>query len=212
MRTELVGQQFGRLTVLQHSHQVENHHHWHCGCVCGNLKTINGNSLKRGLTQSCGCLQRERAKGRPPKHTHSLRGGKPTKAYYTWQSMISRCYYPSNHSYKNYAFRGTTVCDRWRHSFENFYADMGDPPSGTTLERIDNEGNYTPENCKWATPLEQAQNRRTTRRITYQGTTQSIAAWERTLGFTKDTLLGRIRHGWDVERAFTTPVQPGHRR
>jgi hypothetical protein len=203
MKVELVGQRFGRLVVLQHAECVKYRDYWHCGCACGNVKVVRGQHLKsknHGI-RSCGCLMR--------RTTHGQAGlGKRTKTYRCWQNMLDRCYNPNKTGYKYYGGRGITVCRRWRESFENFYADMGDKPPGMTLERIDNNRGYSPDNCKWATRSEQNQNRRNAALITYKGRTHNIVLWARKLGINSKTLWNRLhRYGWSLERALTEPVQ-----
>lgn len=122
--------------------------------------------------------------------------------------MKARCYSPNDKSFHNYGGRGIRVCDRWKDSFENFYADMGDPPKGHTLERINNEGHYEPKNCRWASLKEQANNKRNNQMLSYNGKTQSLALWADEMHLHGVTLQTRInRLGWPVEKALTTPVR-----
>jgi len=143
-------------------------------------------------------------------YTH---GGTYTPEYRSWQMMKSRCRNPNNASYKNYGGRGIKICKRWINSFENFLKDMGPRPSAQhTLDRKNNDGNYTPKNCQWATKKEQVANRRPTsfssRMITYKGETLTIVAWAHRVGIKGGTLHARLTYcRWDVERALTTPVQ-----
>jgi hypothetical protein len=155
------------------------------------------------ITRSCGCLRSEFA--RRVKH-----GQYATKTYGTWQSMMKRCYQPNNISYKNCGGRGITVCQQW-HEFTNFFADMGERPVGKTLDRIDNNGNYEPGNCRWATPKEQSQNSRQPRFITYAGETMNLTEWSARLGMSLSNFSRRLRRGWTIERAITEPVQERYR-
>lgn len=130
--------------------------------------------------------------------------GNPT--YRTWIAMRSRCNHPKNVAYKNYGGRGIKVCERWNNSFENFYADMGDRPLGIGIDRIDNNGNYEPGNCKWSNPKEQNNNRRDNAVFTYQGRTQTLTQWADEYGLDNKFLWHRInRMKWSIEKALTTP-------
>jgi hypothetical protein len=131
--------------------------------------------------------------------------GKTTRAYQRWKGMLGRCYNPKNARYPRYGGRGITVCEQWRQSFEAFYADMGDPPPGLTLERTDNMRGYSPENCVWATPKDQSNTRHTNHPLTYQGVTLTLRQWEHRLGYPRFLLQTRLQRGWSEERAITTP-------
>ena len=164
---DLRGQKFGRLTVIECvGVNSRNNLLWKCRCSniddngeehCGKETTVISSSLISNKTQSCGCYCRERLLESNIKHGKCGSG-----EYITWCSMIERCSNHNNKSYKYYGGRGIIVCDRWRHSFENFYEDMGDRPEGMTIDREDNDGNYEPSNCRWATIEEQCYNKRTT--------------------------------------------------
>lgn len=118
--------------------------------------------------------------------------------------MRARCYNPKSDSYRLYGQRGIGVCERWRDSFAAFLADMGERPDGMTLDRVDSDADYSPENCRWATPLDQARNKRRTRRLTYQGQTKCLTEWAELHGLNFFTLLKRLRLGWSPEAALTT--------
>ena len=138
------------------------------------------------------------------KHGQACRGRK-TKEYYTWRNIKERCHNPRHPRYADYGGRGIIVCDRWRYSFEAFAADMGVCPPLHMIEREDNNGPYSPENCYWATATEQNQNRRNNHHLTYQGRTQTLTNWARELGISCPTLSSRLnRQGWSVERALST--------
>ncbi len=128
-----------------------------------------------------------------------------------WHDMMGRCYKPTNTSYPRYGGRGITVCERW-HSFDNFYADTGDPPDGMTIDRIDNDGNYEPGNVRWATKREQSHNQSTCHYIEYNGERKLLTQWALELGMTQQTLSHRLRLGWDIERALATPVHLSYQR
>jgi hypothetical protein len=180
----------GRLTALrptgrkiQKSRRIE----WEFVCECGNICFGTVNSFLAGKKLSCGCLQKDRTS--KSLTTHGMKG---TKIYQSWQGMKARCYNKNHKSYSRYGGRGITVCCRWRCSFDNFYMDMGHPLRGATLDRIDNDGPYSKENCRWATILDQANNRENTRIYTWAGETLSIRQWERKLGFKPGVLWRRL--------------------
>lgn len=141
------------------------------------------------------------------KHGHTI-GHKPTPEYRAWAQMMTRCNNPNADKYAYYGGRGIKVCDRWQ-KFENFLADMGVKPSkGHSVERKNNDGDYCPENCRWATKKEQSSNRRSNTLVTYQGRTQTLKQWAEEIGMKYATLHARISiRGWSVERSFTEPVE-----
>lgn len=157
---DLTGQRFGRLTVLSREPDSNNMTIWKCICDCGNETTVFGNNLRRGYTQSCGCLQQERIEAaRENKRTH---GCEPKRLYNIWVGMKMRCFDPNVESYKHYGGRGITVCDEWVHNYEAFrdWALDNGYDSNLSIDRVDVDGNYCPENCRWSTAKEQASNRR----------------------------------------------------
>jgi hypothetical protein len=154
-RLRIEGQRFGRWAVLSFA-GIRNGHSYFCvKCDCGSNKTILGRSLKNGESKSCGCLRRELSAVRLRRH--GLYG---TPSHVSWVAMLSRCRNPHNCKFPLYGGRGIRVCARWRRSFLEFYKDMGPRPKGTTLDRRHSDGNYTKRNCRWATALQQAQNKR----------------------------------------------------
>lgn len=193
---ELSGHVYGRLTVVGFA-RIERSAIWVCQCSCGEVVEVKSPNLIRGGTRSCGCVRRTGT----PKH-----GMSETPEYRTWHSMINRCKYKSVNSYPSYGGRGITVCDRW-HSFDNFYADMGTRPEGTTLDRIDSDGHYTPDNCRWATTKEQGRNKRNSILLTARGITKQVNDWAEDSGVAASTIVRRIKSlGWDVEKAIFTPT------
>lgn len=166
------GSRYGRLTVLCEAiRTTPGRVRWLCRCDCGNEIGVNGSDFAEGRTQSCGCLQKERTAeaGRARvKHGHARKaeGNKrlTTPEYRSWKAMLERCRNPNAPNYHLYGGRGISICDRWlgADGFVNFHADMGDRPEGQTLDRIDTNGDYTPENCQWATAKQQSNNRRNT--------------------------------------------------
>lgn len=191
---------FGRLLVLGFKETIGHHRIWYARCKCGNVITVMANQLRTGRTKSCGCLSAETARKKATTH-----GKSKTKVYAAWMGMKSRCFNPSNDDYENYGGRGITVCERWVNSFENFLTDMGEPPVGEySIDRKNNNGNYEPENCRWALPVVQCNNKRNNTVITYDGRSQTKAMWCREVGITQSMLNTRLRRGWSFEKAITT--------
>lgn len=178
-----------------------------CRCDCGRIKTIRNYCLRSGASKRCGikgcCL-------RPKPITHGL---SKTAVHRSWSNMKRRCYNPNDRGFKNYGGRGIAVCKRWRNSFENFYSDMGEKPTPRhSIERIGNNGNYTPSNCKWGTRKEQNNNTRRNRKITYRGITLTLAQWSERLGIKRSLVSDRIRWGWTLDSAFDAPARKCARR
>jgi hypothetical protein len=192
------GDRFLRLTVIASAGNGS----WLCRCDCGVEKAVHGSNLTAERTRSCGCLAREKA---------TLHGMAGTPTYKSWTGMKARCLDPDAPDYARYGGRGITVCERWL-VLDSFLADMGPRPAGTSLDRIDNNGNYEPGNCRWASREVQANNKRDTRLLTHAGETLSISQWARKTGIERVTLSKRLGRGWSVERALTDPVeeQPWH--
>lgn len=195
------GNQYGRLTVL--SRVAGNRCGaavWKCACTCGAFTEVTGVLLRKGSTSSCGCYQREtfsaatRLRGSPTTSHGMCGAGKATRTWRIWEGMKQRCLNPNNTVYYLYGQRGITVCDRWANSFTAFLADMGEVPPDMSLDRENSDGNYEPGNCRWATVVEQANNKRNNRKLELLGETKSLADWARHLGvgYTKlQTLANR---------------------
>lgn len=196
---DLVGETFGRLTVTcRVANDRAGRASWYCSCSCGGFKIIDSKALRTGKTASCGCLC----------YSHQQSG---SPLYKVWASMRERCNNPRAKSFAHYGARGITVCERWA-GFELFLADMGPRPNGYSIERRDNDGNYEPGNCYWATDFEQAQNTRRTRLITVGGDTRTITEWTRKLGGSVSMIHCRLKRGWTEEAACLTPVQTEWRK
>ena len=202
-KDDLSEQPFGHLVAQRYL----GHSRWECLCKCGHTTTARAIDLLSRHKKSCGCLKRERLIADPHHVTHGL-----TKhpIYRQYKNMINRCYNPRVPGFPLYGGRGITVCERWRSSVANFYTDMGAPPPGMTLERLDNDGPYSPENCVWASPKQQARNRRTSHFLTHDGETHTMAAWAEKLHLNVRILQGRIQGGWSAGRALTTPMLGAH--
>lgn len=180
-----------------------------CICDCGKETSKNATSVRRGLTRSCGCLwiETRRESGRrvgklglSKRHGHSV-GYKRSKTYRVWTNMKSRVQNPKVKEYPLYGGRGIGICQRWLESFENFLVDMGECPKLMSLERKNNDGDYESDNCKWATVQEQANNRRTNRLITIDGTTLTLSQWSDISGKKPATISARLKKGWEPKRA-----------
>jgi hypothetical protein len=171
-------------------------------CYCGKEFSAVTSKVNIGHTTSCGCkrintLSRIMA-------TH---GKTYTKEYNTFRGMLERCSNKNHRAYKNYGARGITVCDRWLNSFENFLEDMGEKPSSKhSLDRIDNNGNYEPSNCRWVDNKTQSTNQRTNLKIKYKGETKCLSRWAKHLNIKYNTLYARIKRGWSVDKSFNTEV------
>lgn len=199
----LKGQRFGRWLVIGPVENRGKKKYWFCRCDCGTEKFVNHGNLRTGCTQSCGCLRRELLGNR--QRIHGMSG---TPEYLTWLRMKQRCYDENSTRYEDWGGRGIKVCDHWRHSFENFFSDMGKKPSPEhSLDRIDNDKGYSPENCRWASPKEQSRNSRRNRYLTHNGMTLRLGEWVKQTGLNRTTITQRIDScGWSVEEALTTPV------
>lgn len=199
---DIEGQKFGKLTVMGFVGKDKHRNAlWHCECECGNRKTVQANNLKNSHTKSCGCHNIQKIKERQTTHGHAT-SGRCSRIYSIWMAMMRRCYNPNIKNYHRYGGRGIIVCESW-HKFENFLADMGEPILGMSIDRMDNNGNYCPENCKWATPKEQANNRRSNRILEFNGRLQTMAQWANETGVRWSTIYNRLKKGWSIERALT---------
>lgn len=187
------GLRYGQLEVLAQQESSVSRSKWACKCDCGNIIEALGYNLESGNTTSCGCIRK--------KH-----GMSKTKIYSAWRQMRQRCENQKDASYANYGGRGIEVSLEWK-DFDVFYKDMGDPPYGHTLDRIDNNGSYSKENCRWASWREQHANKRTNRILEAFGKTQTLQQWADEYKMPLTTLRNRLdRAEWPVELALTKPI------
>lgn len=198
-RVGMIGRKFGRLTVLAFVEMRKHRQsYWLCQCTCGNTTVIGISSAREGGTKSCGCarLQPDPA------------ANKRQPEYAIWCAMKNRCYNSNVSHYSRYGGRGIKVCARWRHSFKSFLADMGPRPSAKhSIERRDNNGDYNPNNCSWELKQVQARNTSTNRLITFNNETRCLVEWSEYTGLKAPTIWRRLKAGWSIERALTSPLQ-----
>lgn len=207
-RLELIGRKFGRLLVVERlesqSYGIRDKKSvWLCRCECGSMTRVTGSALNTGKSQSCGCAIREATANRS--RTHGMTG---TRTYRIWQAMHNRCRYPTSAMYHRYGGRGIKVCERWS-SFEAFLADMGECPPGSSIDRVDNDADYDPENCRWADRRSQARNTSRNRFISFNGERKCLKEWAESLSMDQASLAERIEK-WGVQRALSTPKGKSH--
>jgi hypothetical protein len=197
---DLTGQRFGQLVAIEYI-KSSKRSKWLCVCDCGKETNVITDNLTRGHTTSCGCIRPKALLKAVTKHEMCH-----TKVYHAWNAMRSRCINENNSKYPIYGGRGIKVCDRWVDSFENFYEDMGEPPTPKhSIDRIDVNGNYEPSNCKWSTQKEQCNNQRRCRKIEYNNETHTIKEWAELKGISYSKLIQRIdKLNWTFEKAIST--------
>lgn len=202
MRATIVrpGDRFARLVIDEEIDRSKSHRRFRCHCDCGETLVVYLSALRSGASQSCGCLRRERV----TTHGHSWRE-RQTPEYRTWTHMRARC--RSDH--KNYGGRGIRVCKRWDESFEAFLADMGPKPANTSIDRIDNDGDYEPGNCRYVTMRRQLRNTRRNVWMWYRGRRWLLVDAAAVEGFPVQTARNRKKHGWPDARLFE-PVKPSY--
>lgn len=216
-RVEVVGERYGKLVVIREAPVRrapggQTKRFVECVCDCGTITIVGLSGIRTGKTKSCGCHRRTFSVGdKNHNYKHGYETGRVKKSELsTYRGMVARCTNPDDPSYGHWGARGIKVCDRWLgdDGFVKFLADMGPKPSSEhSLDRIDNDGPYSPENCRWATRIEQANNKRTNTMITYCGVTQSLADWARATGIAYSCLQRRVYSGWTTEEILTTPVK-----
>lgn len=206
----LIGMRFGRLVVIDREppKSKKSKGLWICKCDCGNITKVDTHRLKSGNTTSCGCKRTESTKKAMTKH-----GERQTRLYNVWLNMKQRCSNPKNTEYKNYGERGISVCDEWAQQFECFskwaYSNGYDKDAAhgeCTLDRIDNDGNYEPSNCRWVNLDTQSNNKRTNHILTYNGESHTLSEWSKIVDISYSCLKSRINKlNWSVEKSLTTP-------
>ena len=198
--SDKTGQVFGRLTVKEYA--GKNYHHesmWLCECICGNTKVVLTGQLMAGNVKSCGCLQKERNLIRRKTH-----GKTNTRLFHIWQGMKQRCFDVNSTDYRNYGGRGITVCEEWASDFQSFYnwAMSNGYTDSLTIDRINNNLNYSPENCRWATYKMQANNKRNNVLLEFKGKIHTLTEWVSITGIKESTIRERLKRGWTTEKAL----------
>lgn len=203
---DLTGQHFGRLTVIERVWSGRNYN-WLCQCSCGNTTVTSAGNLTHGYTASCGCLSKERSRNQLYKH-----GDTNTRLWRIWSGMRRRCSEIQNKDYPNYGGRGISVCAAWEeYAVFRDWAYANGYNENLSIDRIDVNGDYTPCNCRWVDCKAQNNNRRNNHNITYYGETHTVAQWSEITNIPPKTIGCRLRAGWSVETALTTPVDHRNR-
>lgn len=206
----LINKKFERLTVIERAENTkQGSAQWKCQCDCGKIIKVRASALKAGKSKSCGCLSKDKSK-----KIHSTHGLSKHPLYKTWQAIKDRCYNEKNQFYKKYGEKGIRMSNEWKESFENFYKDMGDKPSSRhSIDRIDNNGNYCKENCRWASIKEQNLNKTNTMKLLFNREIKTLYEWAKFIGIKPYTLYKRIyNQKWSVEEALTRDLQDGERK
>lgn len=216
---DLTGKKIGRLTIIKRISEASPIK-WLCRCDCGNYTEVFGYNLTRLHTTSCGCFNKEQNKKRIVKKENNVfykHGKSDTKLHSLWRSMIGRCYNTNNKAYKNYGGRGIKVCEEWKNDFMSFYNwaisngynEMKNKFE-QSLDRINVNDNYKPDNCRWATAKQQANNKRNNHIIEYKGEKHNIAEWAKIYNMKRGTLQARLNvYNWDIKKALETPIKEG---
>lgn len=202
------GMRYGRLLVLgEGERNKQNIRRWSCRCDCGKIKNLKTFDLINGNVVSCGCYSREKFTLMTTRHGGAS-GGKRTSEYQAWINAKKRCYYPKNKEFKNYGGRGIKMSSDWLNDYSKFISDMGQKPTSKhSLERIDVDGDYFKENCRWATMSEQNLNKRTNRIVSFDAKSQHLCLWAKEMKIKKSTLGSRIKAGWSYEKILSQPVR-----
>ena len=196
---DMVGHKYGKLTALHRISNADGHTKYECKCECGNIVIVDSCNLSTGATKSCGCIRKSTTK--TLKLSHGQCG---TRLYRCWRNMIDRCENFNNVEYKNYGNRGIFVCEEW-HSFNNFYiwALSNGYKDTLTIERIDVNKGYSPDNCTWADYYTQARNRTDNVKIRFNGKEMILTDWAKEVGINESTIRARLKRGWSIEDALT---------
>ena len=195
---DLSGNKYNRWQVIDYAGRS----YWNCLCECGVKRKVYGANLKNNKSLSCGCHVID---------VNTKHGMSRTKVYAIWEGMKARCLNPSSSYWHRYGGRGIKVCDRWM-SFENFFADMGNPPTNEhSLGRIDNDGNYEPDNVRWETLEQQNNNKVLSHKVTIDGVTKTLTQWAQENGLKPSTVMSRVSYGWDDIDAVTVPSKRGQK-
>jgi hypothetical protein len=193
-KIDLTGQVFGRLRVLHCSRKQGRVYFWECLCECGNITEGRVSNLRSGQKLSCGCLHKEVTSNKFRTH-----GRSNTREFRIWAGMLTRCTNKNHHKYHRYGGRGINVCARWQESFENFFSDMGICPAGHSLDRINNDGNYEPVNCRWATNKQQSWNSSTPNFLSFDGQSLPASEWAVNLGIPQTTFHRHLNKGMSID-------------
>lgn len=199
---DITGKRYGMLVAIS---RAENERTvggdpivmWLCACDCGSSSTVRARNLTSGNTTSCGCRKRTFIRANK---THGM---SRSRTYAIWNTMVQRCTNPGSTSYESYGGRGITVCEDWKR-FDSFYADMGEAPDGLSIDRVDNSKGYSPENCRWATGIEQGGNKRNNKIVFHNGQSKTLTEWAREYGLSPALVRNRFNAlGWGIERCLT---------
>ncbi len=203
---DLTGQRFGRLKVIRENGRAKNGKVlWLCQCDCGKQHTVSGDILRRGEARSCGCYRRENTGQQFRKYTKQV----DPRIYRIWKLLRRRCYGVNNPKYKNYGARGIVVCPEWMDDFLSFqsWALANGYQNDLSIDRIDVNGPYSPENCRWANNLIQCNNKTDNVFLELHGERHTVSDWARITGIYVSTIWGRLNRGWTIEEALETPVK-----
>lgn len=198
------GDRFGRWTVISEETLIKSHKYVLCRCDCGNEKNVNLNSLLKGMSNSCGCWRREYISNKNYKHGHAVRNATKERLYNIWIGMRRRCLDEKDKGYHNYGERGITICPEWVDDYDTFrtWAYNNGYEDSLTIDRIDNDKGYSPNNCRWVNMQVQSNNTRFNHHITYHGETHTIAEWGRIFGISANIIGQRLKKGFPLEKVF----------